>query len=104
MSTAPFLNGVIRAVNAPLNISLLQFEILVEAPDRPLHLLRRYNTRHLDLRGRDHPYRDARPPQSVEHPRGVAGPVEHPGPHHGDLAELFFPLYSSAQRLRDLVR
>src|ERR687895_1884206 len=74
-STSPFLNGVTRAVNAPLNISLLQFELLVEAPDRLLHLGCRYNTCYLDLRGRDHPYGDARLSQRTEHLGGVSGPV-----------------------------
>src|ERR671914_831748 len=71
-STSPFLNGVTRAVNAPLNISLLQFKVLVEAPDRLLHLLRLYNTRYLNLRGRDHPDRDVSSPQRAEHLRSVA--------------------------------
>src|SRR3712207_8413215 len=59
-STSPFLNGVMRAVNVPLNISLLQFEVFVEAPDRLLHPLRRYYACYLNLRGRDHPYGDTR--------------------------------------------
>src|SRR5215203_5125963 len=74
-STSPFLNGVTRAVNTPLNISLLQFEVFVEAPDRLLHLARRYDTCYLYLRGRDHPDRDTHAPQSVEHPRRIAGAV-----------------------------
>src|SRR3954454_8754227 len=91
-STSPFLNGVTRAVNAPLNISLLQFEILMEASNRLLHLLRWYNTCYLDLRGRYHPDRDPRSPQRVEQPRRIAGTVEHPRADYGDLAEVFLPL------------
>src|SRR5215210_5096864 len=103
-STSPFLNGVTRAVNAPLNISLLQFKVLVEAPDRLLNLLRLYNTRYLNLRGRDHPDRDVRSPQRADHLRSVAGPVEHPRPHDTHLAKVFFPLDRAAQRSRDLAR
>src|SRR3954447_16411153 len=103
-STSPFLNGVTRAVNVPLNISLLQFEILMEAPDRLIHLLRWYNTCYLDLRGRDHPDRDPGLPQGAEQPRRIAGTVEHPRPHDAYLAEVLRPFDLSAQGLCDLTR
>src|SRR5918997_368062 len=96
-STSPFRNGVTRAVNAPLNISLLQFEACVEATDRLLHPIRRYNTCYLYLRGRDHPYRDVGLAQSGKHPRSVAGTVEHPGPDDRDLAEPLLALDLAAQ-------
>src|SRR3712207_3669463 len=65
-STSPFLKGVTRAVNVPLNISLLQLEVLVKLPDRLFNPFRRYDACYLNLRGRDHPYGDAGP-RSEEH-------------------------------------
>src|SRR5215204_6641776 len=59
-STSPFLKGVTRAVNVPLNISLLQFEVLMKLPDCLFNPLRRYDACYLNLRGRDHLYGDTR--------------------------------------------
>src|SRR4028119_1735307 len=103
-STSPFLNGVTRAVNAPLNISLLQFEFFVKAPDRLLHLCRGYDACYLDLRGRDHPDGDVFPTQCVEHLRRVAGAIEHPRSYHAYLAQVLFSLDPAAQRFGDLTR
>src|SRR3712207_4770070 len=97
-STSPFLKGVTRAVNVPLNISLLQLEVPVKLPDRLFDPLRRYYTCYLNLRGRDHPYGDTGLAQRGEHPRRVAGAVEHPGPHHRDLAQGLLALDHAAQR------
>src|SRR5215210_4353718 len=99
-STSPFLNGVMRAVNAPLNISLLQFEVLVEAPDRLFYSLRRHHARYLYLRGRDHPDRDAGFSQGSEHLCRVTGTVQHPGPDDRNLAQVFLSLDFAAQGCR----
>src|SRR5215204_2021016 len=101
-STSPFLNGVTIAVKAPLNISLLQLEVSVEAPNRLLHPSRGYHASYLYLRRRNHAYRDARLAQRSEHPGRVTGAVEHPGPDHRDLAQVFFSLGLAAEQARDL--
>src|SRR5215218_5110840 len=103
-STSSFLNGVTRAVNVPLNISLLQFEVLMKLSDRFFNPLRRYDACYLNLRGRDHPYGDARLAQRGEHSRRVSGTVEHPGPHDRDLAEVLFTLDRAAQKVGHLAR
>src|SRR5215216_2657002 len=103
-STSPFLNGVTRAVNVPLNISLLQLEVPMKLPNRLFNPFRRYDACYLNLRGRDHPYGDARLAQRSEHPRGVTGTVEHPGPHHRDLAEILLALDHAAQKVGHLAR
>src|SRR5215217_9054320 len=70
-STSPFLKGVTRAVNVPLNISLLQIEVPVKLPDSLFNPLRWYHACYLNLRGRDHSNGDAGLAQRSEHPRGV---------------------------------
>src|SRR5215213_3454466 len=97
-STSPFRNGVTRAVNAPLNISLLQLEIPVQNSNRFFYSACRQYASHLYLGGRDEPYGDARLPERREHPRRVAGTVEHPRPDDGDLAQLLLALNPPAQR------
>src|SRR5215203_738210 len=91
-STSPFLKGVTRAVNAPLNISLLQLEVPVQNYYRFFYPCRRQDASHLYLGGGDEPYRDAGLPERREHPRRITRTVEHPRPDHGDLAELLFTL------------
>src|SRR4028119_126104 len=100
-STSPFRNGVTSAVNAPLNISLLQLEVPVQDPHGLLHPVRGQHARYLYLRGRDHPDGDARPAQGGEHPGRVARTVQHPRADHGDLAEVTLPLDHAAQGVRD---
>src|SRR5215210_6710404 len=58
-STSPFRKGVTRAVNAPLNISLLQLEVPVQNSYRFFYPAGRQYASHLYLRGRDEPDRDA---------------------------------------------
>ena len=48
-STSPFLKGVTRAVNAPLNISLLQLEVPVQNPYRFFYPSCRQYASHLYL-------------------------------------------------------
>src|SRR3712207_2870139 len=48
-STSPFLKGVTSAVNAPLNISLLQLEVPVQDPHRFFYPSRRQHASHLYL-------------------------------------------------------
>ncbi len=48
-STSPLRNGVTRAVNAPLNISLLQLEAPVQNPYRLFYPAGRQDARHLYL-------------------------------------------------------
>src|SRR5215213_6856167 len=84
-STSPFLKGVTRAVNAPLNISLLQLEVPVQNPYCLFYPSCGQHASHLNLGGGDEPYRDAGLPERPEHPGGVSGAVEHPRPDDGDL-------------------
>src|SRR5919107_3885010 len=72
MSTTPFLKGVTRAVNAPLNISLLQLEVPVQNSHRFFYPSRRHYASHLYLRGGDEPYGDTGLPKRREHPGRVA--------------------------------
>src|ERR671910_1153842 len=85
-STSPFLKGVTTAVNAPLNISLLQLEVPVQNSHRFFYPSCRQYASNLYLGGGDEPDRDAGLPERREHPRRIAGAVEHPRPHHGDLS------------------
>src|ERR687894_2497764 len=79
-STSPFLKGVTRAVNAPLNISLLQLEVPVQNSHRFFYPSCGQYASNLNLGGRDEPYRYAGLPERREHPGGVTGAVEHPRP------------------------
>src|SRR5215203_2303257 len=101
-STSPFLNGVTRAVSAPLNISLLQLEVPVQNSYRFFYPACRQYASHLYLGGGDEPYGDAGGPERREHPGGVAGAVEHTRPDDTDLAQLLLALDPSVQRFRDL--
>src|ERR671911_2220049 len=74
-STSPLLKGVTRAVNAPLNISLLQLEIPVQNSHRFFYPSRRQDASHLYLRGGDEPYGDTGLPKRREHPGRVARTV-----------------------------
>src|SRR4028119_546260 len=92
-STSPFLNGVTRAVNAPLNISLLQIEVPVQNPYRLFYAPGGQHARNLYFRRGDEPYGDAGLPERREHPCRVPRTVQHPRAHYRDLAELLFALY-----------
>src|SRR5215207_10132720 len=91
-STFPFLKGVTRAVNAPLNISLLQLEVPVQNSYCFFYPSRRQYASHLYLRGGDEPYRDTGLPERREHSRRVTWAVEHPRPHDRDLTKLLLAL------------
>src|SRR5215204_374227 len=103
-STSPFLKGVTRAVNAPLNISLLQLEVPVQNSYRLFYSSGGQHASNLYLGGGDEPYGDAGLPERREHPRRVTRAVEHPRPDDRDLAELLLALDPSVQRVRDSAR
>src|SRR5215217_3462584 len=101
-STSPFLKGVTRAVKVPLNISLLQFEVSVQDLYPLFYPFGGQHARDLDLRGGDHPNRDASPPKRSEHTSSVTRPVQHTGPDDRDLAQPLLTLDLPAQRVGNL--